>query len=258
VLEIDELSVAYGRIRALKGVSLVVRTGEVVCLIGSNGAGKSTLLRTIAGLLVPGSGVIRLDGVSLARQRAHRIARLGLRLVQEGRGLLTRMTVWENLQMGLYARTASGGGVGELEAVLELFPVLRERRTQLAGTLSGGEQQQLAIARAMVARPRLLMLDEPSLGLAPILVKDIFQIIRRLNANGVTILLVEQNARQALQIADRGYVLEAGQIVLEGAAAELLRGEAIQRAYLGGRVTPLPAARQGKDRSGGIEQPDVC
>jgi branched-chain amino acid transport system ATP-binding protein len=246
VLEVDELSVAYGRIRALKGVSLVVRTGEVVCLIGSNGAGKSTLLRTIAGLLVPGSGAMRFDGVSLARQPAHRIARRGLRLVPEGRGLLARMTVWENLQMGLYARTASGSGVGELEAVLEPFPVLRERRTQLAGTLSGGEQQQLAIARALVARPRLLMLDEPSLGLAPILVKDIFQIIRRLNADGVTILLVEQNARQALQIADRGYVLEAGQIVLEGAAADLLGGEAIQSAYLGGRVTPFPRRAPGE------------
>lgn len=234
MLEVSELSVAYGRIRALKGVSLTVRSGEVVCLIGSNGAGKSTLLRTIAGLLVPASGVIRLDGVSLARQPAHRIARRGLRLVPEGRGLLTRMTVWENLQMGLYTASAAGDGSNELEDVLQRFPVLRKRRNQLAGTLSGGEQQQLAIARALVARPRLLMLDEPSLGLAPLLVKEIFQIIRRLKAAGVTILLVEQNARQALQVADRGYVLETGQIVVEGPAAELLRGETLQRAYLGG------------------------
>ena len=234
MLEVCDLSIAYGKLRALKGVSLGVRAGEVVSLIGSNGAGKSTLLRGIAGLLVPTGGAIRFDGAALARQPAHRIARRGIRLVPEGRGLLARMTVWENLQMGLYAGTAAGHGAQEIETALERFPVLRERRTQLAATLSGGEQQQLAIARALVARPRLLMLDEPSLGLAPLLVKEIFQIIRRLKADGVTILLVEQNARQALQIADRGYVLEAGQIVLEGPAAELLRGEAIQRAYLGG------------------------
>ena len=234
MLEVCDLSIAYGKLRALKGVSLGVRAGEVVSLIGSNGAGKSTLLRGIAGLLLPTGGAIRFDGAALARQPAHRIARRGIRLVPEGRGLLARMTVWENLQMGLSAGTAGGHGAQEIETALERFPVLRERRTQLAATLSGGEQQQLAIARALVARPRLLMLDEPSLGLAPLLVKEIFQIIRRLKADGVTILLVEQNARQALQIADRGYVLEAGQIVLEGPAAELLRGEAIQRAYLGG------------------------
>jgi branched-chain amino acid transport system ATP-binding protein len=234
MLEVRDLSVSYGRIRALNRVSLTVRAGEVVTLIGSNGAGKSTLLRTIAGLLAPESGVIAFDGARLTRLAGHRIARLGLRLVPENRGLLTRMTVWENLLMGLHAsRPAGGEDRAAIEALFDRFPVLRHRRGQLAGTLSGGEQQQLAIARALVGRPRLLMLDEPSLGLAPLLVKEIFRIIRQLKSDGVTILLVEQNAKQALQVADRGYILEAGQIVLDGAASDLLRGEAVQRAYLG-------------------------
>jgi branched-chain amino acid transport system ATP-binding protein len=234
VLEVKDLRVAYGRIRALKGVSLHVRAGEVVTLIGSNGAGKSTLLRAAAGLIAPESGTIAFDGADLRRMPGHRIARLGLRLVPESRGLLTRMTVWENLLMGEYAGVPPGAGSPpDLDRVLDRFPVLRERRGQLAGTLSGGEQQQLAIARALVGRPRLLMLDEPSLGLAPLLVREIFRIIRGLKADGVTILLVEQNAKQALGVADRGYILEAGEIALEGPAAELLRGEAVQRAYLG-------------------------
>jgi branched-chain amino acid transport system ATP-binding protein len=233
VLEVRDLAVAYGTIRALKGVSLRVAAGEVVTLIGSNGAGKSTLLRAVAGLVAPADGSIEFDGAALVGRPGHRIARLGLRLVPENRGLLTRMTVWENLLMGEYAGAPPGSAPADIDGLLDRFPVLRERRRQLAGTLSGGEQQQLAIARALVGRPRLLMLDEPSLGLAPLLVKEIFRIIRALKADGVTILLVEQNAKQALQVADRGYILETGQIVLDGPADELLRGEAVQRAYLG-------------------------
>jgi branched-chain amino acid transport system ATP-binding protein len=233
VLELRDVSVAYGKIRALKGVSLTVREGEVVTLIGSNGAGKSTLLRATAGL-IPHQGSIVFDGVPLDRVPGHRVARRGLRLVPESRGLLTRMRVSENLLMGTYAGVPPGpGGPPDLERVLDRFPVLRERWDQFAGTLSGGEQQQLAIARALVGRPRLLMLDEPSLGLAPLLVKEIFHIIRQLKADGATILLVEQNAKQALQVADRGYILETGEIALEGPASELLDGEAVQRAYLG-------------------------
>ena len=235
MLVVRGLSVAYGKIRALDAVSLTVDPGEVVTLIGSNGAGKSTLLRTVAGLLRPQAGSVEFDGQPLTRMPPHRVARRGLRLVPENRGLLTRMSVWENLLMGLYARApGTGSGPFDIEALLERFPVLAERRHQLAGTLSGGEQQQLAIARALLGRPRVLMLDEPSLGLAPLLVKEIFRIIRQLKADGVTILLVEQNAKQALQVADRGYILETGQVVLEGRADELSRGEAVQRAYLGG------------------------
>jgi branched-chain amino acid transport system ATP-binding protein len=228
------VSVAYGKIRALKRVSLTVREGEVVTLIGSNGAGKSTLLRATAGLVPHQEGSITFGGVALDRMAGHRIARLGLRLVPENRGLLTRMRVWENLRMGTYAGAPSGRGApADLEQVLTRFPVLRARWNQLAGTLSGGEQQQLAIARALVGQPRLLMLDEPSLGLAPLLVKEVFRIIRQLKADGATILLVEQNAKQALQVADRGYILEGGEIALEGPTEDLLRGEAVQRAYLG-------------------------
>jgi branched-chain amino acid transport system ATP-binding protein len=236
VLELRDVSVSYGKIRALKGVALSVREGEVVTLIGSNGAGKSTLLRATAGLIPHQGGSIVFDGVPLDRIPGHRIARLGLRLVPESRGLLTRMRVGENLLMGTYAGVPPGTGAAapDLERVLDRFPVLRERWDQFAGTLSGGEQQQLAIARALVGRPRLLMLDEPSLGLAPLLVKEIFRIIRQLKADGVTILLVEQNAKQALQVADRGYILETGEIALEGPAPALLQGEAVQRAYLGG------------------------
>jgi len=234
VLELRDVSVAYGKIRALKGVSLTVREGEVVTLIGSNGAGKSTLLRATAGLIPHQGGSIVFDGVPLDRVPGHRVARRGLRLVPESRGLLTRMRVGENLLMGTYAGVPPGSsGPPDLERVLDRFPVLRERWNQFAGTLSGGEQQQLAIARALVGRPRLLMLDEPSLGLAPLLVKEIFRVIRQLKADGATILLVEQNAKQALQVADRGYILETGEIALEGPASELLGGEAVQRAYLG-------------------------
>jgi branched-chain amino acid transport system ATP-binding protein len=215
-------------------VSITVRRGEVVALIGSNGAGKSTLLRTIGGILHPKEGAIEFKGKAITRLAPHRIARLGLHLVPEGRGLLGRMTVWENLQMGQYARGNGRAATADLESVVTRFPVLKQRRVQLASTLSGGEQQMLAIARAMVGRPELLMLDEPSLGLAPLVVNQIFEIVRQLKGDGVTILLVEQNAKKALQVADRAYVLETGQVTLEGPADELLAGEAVQRAYLGG------------------------
>ena len=236
VLEVDDLSVSYRTIRALDGVSFRVRRGEVVALLGANGAGKSTLLRAVAGVLTPAAGRVRFEGTDITGWASYRIARRGLRLVPEGRGLLARMTVWENLLMGQYATAA--GARSDLDAVLERFPILSQRRRQVASTLSGGEQQMLAIARALVARPTLLMLDEPSLGLAPRLVRQIFGVVADLKREGVTIVLVEQNARQALAIADRAYILETGQVVLSGPAAELAAGEAVQRAYLGG---PAPA-----------------
>jgi len=227
--------VSYRTIRAVRGVSFDVRAGEVVALLGANGAGKSTLLRAVAGVLRPDHGRVRFHETDITGWASHRVARLGLRLVPEGRGLLTRMTVWENLLMGQYA--GGSGTSRDLEAALERFPVLRQRRGQVASTLSGGEQQMLAIARALVGRPRLLMLDEPSLGLAPRLVQEIFAVVAELRRDGVTIVLVEQNARQALAVADRGYILDTGQVVLSGPAAELAAGDEVQRAYLGG---PLP------------------
>ena len=232
VLAVQDLSVSYRKVRAVDGVSFTVRHGEVVALLGANGAGKSTLLRAVAGVLRPDAGRVRFEGTDITGWASHRVARRGLRLVPEGRGLLARMTVWENLVMGQYA--TAGGTRRDLEAALERFPVLRQRRGQIASTLSGGEQQMLAIARALVARPRLLMLDEPSLGLAPRLVRQIFAVVAELKREGVTIVLVEQNARQALAVADRAYILETGQVVLAGLAAELAAGEGVQRAYLGG------------------------
>ncbi|MBI3636703.1 MAG: ABC transporter ATP-binding protein [Candidatus Rokubacteria bacterium] len=231
LLDVRDLVVSYGKIRALRGVSLTVKSGEVVALLGSNGAGKSTLLRTVAGVLHPDAGAVRFAGAEVTRWPVHRVARSGLRLVPEGRGLLARMSVHENLMMGLYTRTDDGGA--DLEAVLNRFPVLRARRRQIASTLSGGEQQMLAIARALVGRPRLLMLDEPSLGLAPLVVAEVFAVIAMLKREGATILLVEQNARKALAVADRAYILEAGAVTLAGPAAELAAGEEVQRAYLG-------------------------
>ena len=247
MLEVREVSLSYGKIRALEGVSVTVRRGEVVALIGSNGAGKSTLLRTIAGILHPREGSIEFNGTPITRLPSHRIARLGIRLVPEGRGLLGRMTVWENLLMGQYARGNGTGREADLESVVARFPVLAQRRRQIASTLSGGEQQMLAIARALAGRPGLLMLDEPSLGLAPLIVNQIFQIVSQLKRDGATILLVEQNAKKALQVADRAYVLETGQVALEGPAGELLAGEAVQRAYLGGApaIPPGGAAPRG-------------
>ena len=233
LLEVDDLHVSYGRIRALHGVSLAVPEGAVVALIGANGAGKSTLLRAISGILRPRRGTIRFGGENLVGLPVHQIARRRLIHVPEGRGMLARMTVLENLRVGGFARRDRAGASAELERMFALFPVLRDRREQPAGSLSGGEQQMLAIARAMMAGPRLLMLDEPSLGLAPLIVREIFRIIPRLTAEGAAVLLVEQNARIALQCAAHAYVLQTGQVVLSGRAAELLAAPEVQRAYLG-------------------------
>ena len=234
LLEIHNLQVDYGGIHALKGIDLHMEQGELVALIGSNGAGKTTLLKTLAGLLHPGAGKILYAGESLQHCAAHQRVRKGMALVPEGRGIFARLTVQENLQMGAYSRTDQHQISQDLARMFELFPRLGERKEQLAGTLSGGEQQMVAMARALMSRPKLLMLDEPSMGLAPMMVAKIFDTIRDISAQGVTILLVEQNARLALQIAQRGYVLESGKIALSGAAGELLGSAAVQRAYLGG------------------------
>jgi branched-chain amino acid transport system ATP-binding protein len=236
VLRVSDLHVGYGAIRALRGVSLEVDEGEVVALIGANGAGKSTLLRTISGVLQPTGGDVRFEGQSVCGLPEDRIVRLGVLQVQEGRGILTRMTVRENLEMGAYARSDTAAIRQDMEMVFQKFPVLRERRRQFGATLSGGEQQMLAIGRALMARPKLLMLDEPSLGLAPMLVQEIFRIIMDFKREKRTILLVEQNARKALMCADRGYVLETGAIRLTGTGAALLKSEEVQAAYLGGRA----------------------
>jgi branched-chain amino acid transport system ATP-binding protein len=237
MLRVSALHVGYGAIRALRGISLEVNEGEVVALIGANGAGKSTLLRTISGVLKPTSGDVLFEGHSLRGMAEDKIVRLGILQVQEGRGILTRMTVQENLEMGAYGRSDNKAEIRrDMEAVLDKFPVLRERRKQFGATLSGGEQQMLAIGRALMARPKLLMLDEPSLGLAPMLVREMFRIIRDFKQEKRTVLLVEQNARKALQCADRGYVLETGTIVLSGSGEALLKSEEVQAAYLGGRA----------------------
>jgi len=230
---VDDLHVSYGRIRALQGVSLAVPAAAVVALIGANGAGKSTLLRAISGIVRPRQGAVRFLGEDLVGLPVHQIVRRRVVHVLEGRGMLARMTVLENLRLGGFTRRGETDLATELERVWELFPRLRERRGQLAGSLSGGEQQMLAIGRAMMARPRLLMLDEPSLGLAPLLVREIFRIIPRLITEGTAVLLVEQNARMALQCAAHAYVLQTGRVVLSGRAAELLVAPEVQRAYLG-------------------------
>ena len=236
MLRVTDVHVNYGAIRALQGVSLEVNEGEVVALIGANGAGKSTLLRTISGVLRPVTGDVAFEDRSIRGWAEDRIVRLGLVQVQEGRGILTRMTVQENLEMGAYCRSDWAGIRQDMAMVFDKFPVLRDRQHQFGATLSGGEQQMLAIGRALMARPRLLMLDEPSLGLAPMLVNEIFRTIRDFKHEGRTILLVEQNARKALQCADRGYVLETGNIVLTGSGEALLKSEEVQAAYLGGSV----------------------
>ncbi len=233
LLEVRDLQVAYGGIRAVKGIDLHVVPGELVALIGSNGAGKTTTLKTLAGLLHPASGQIQYAGKSLKNIAAHQRAAMGIALVPEGRGVFARMTVAENLLMGAYSRRDKIEIASDLARMYELFPRLAERRDQLAGTLSGGEQQMVAMARALMSRPRLLMLDEPSMGLAPLMVQKIFETIRDIAALGMSILLVEQNARLALQVAQRGYVMESGAITLSGAASELLGSDAVQRAYLG-------------------------
>ncbi len=233
MLDLKDVHTYYGNIHALKGVTLQVAEGEVVSLIGSNGAGKTTTLRTIQGLLRPRQGNIMFEGDSLNERSTEAIVRLGISQSPEGRLIFPRMTVQENLEMGAFSRRDSLGIKSDKERVLELFPRLRERISQKGGTLSGGEQQMLAIGRALMARPRLLLLDEPSMGLAPILVTQIFSIIRDINAQGTTILLVEQNARMALTVAHRGYVLQTGQIVLTGTAKDLQSNEMVRKAYLG-------------------------
>jgi branched-chain amino acid transport system ATP-binding protein len=233
VIELRDIDVFYGRVNALRKVSMEVREGEIVALIGSNGAGKTTTLRTISGLIGPRSGEVRLFGKPTRGLGAEKIARLGVGHAPEGRRLFPRMTVRENLDMGAYTRSDRAGMHTDLERVFTLFPRLRERAGQLAGSLSGGEQQMVAIGRALMSNPKVLMLDEPSLGLAPILVDAIFEVIREINAKGTTILLIEQNALLALKTAVRGYVLETGSVALSGPSEELIASPDIQRAYLG-------------------------
>ena len=234
MLAIEDVHSLYGNIHALKGVSLEVREGELVSLIGANGAGKSTTLRTISGLLSPRSGRILFHGASIAGERPGAIVRRGIAHCPEERKIWPQMTVLEHLEVGAYTRRDPGGIGEDLERVFTYFPRLRERRGQLGGTLSGGEQQMLAIGRALMSRPRLLMFDEPSLGLAPMLVEQIGQIIREINAQGITVLLVEQNAFLALSLSQKCYVMETGRIVLSGSSADLMENEFVQRAYLGG------------------------
>ena len=233
LLEVHDVHTYYGNIHALKGVSISVEQGEIVTLIGANGAGKTTTLRTISGLLKPKLGSIILNGEDLGKYKAQEIVYKGVSMVPEGRGIFARLTVSENLEMGAYSRTDKTGIQQDLERVFELFPRLKERQKQVAGTLSGGEQQMLATGRALMAHPNLLLLDEPSMGLAPILVESIFDTVKTINQEGTTILLVEQNAQMALSIADRGYVLQTGQIVLEDTAENLQKNEMVQKAYLG-------------------------
>ena len=232
-LEIRDLHVSYGGIRALKGIDLTVEEGQIVTLIGANGAGKSTTLRAISGLQKPQSGSILYGGEELIGLPAKEIVRRGIIHVPEGRRVFPDMTVAENLKIGAFLRTDKGGIADDMDYVHSLFPRLKERSWQLAGTLSGGEQQMLAVGRALMSRPKVLMMDEPSLGLAPLIVKDIFSIIRRVNADGITVLLIEQNANAALRVADYGYVLETGTIALTGTGEELLRNESVREAYLG-------------------------
>jgi branched-chain amino acid transport system ATP-binding protein len=233
VLELQDVHTYYGSIHALKGVSLEVRTGEIVTLIGANGAGKSTTLRSINGLNHPRNGSIRFEGRDITQTPPHEIVRQGISQSPEGRKLFPRMTVLENLEMGAFQRTDRGAIGEDLERVYALFPRLQERRLQKAGTLSGGEQQMVAIGRALMARPKLLLLDEPSMGLAPIFVERIFEIVREINTQGTPILLVEQNALMALDVADRGYVMETGRIVLADEAKRLKENEQVQKTYLG-------------------------
>ncbi|MCJ7433311.1 MAG: ABC transporter ATP-binding protein [Anaerolineales bacterium] len=233
LLEIENIHTYYGNIHAIKGVSLTVNEGEIVSLIGGNGAGKTTILRTICGLLKPREGHIRLKGDDLIKYKAHDIVYKGVSMVPEGRGVFARMTVVENLEMGAFVRNDKSAIADDLERVFTLFPRLKERINQDAGTLSGGEQQMLATGRALMARPSLLLMDEPSMGLAPVLVEAIFDTILQINKEGTTILLVEQNALMALGIANRGYVLQTGEVVLSDTGAKLKKDPSVQKAYLG-------------------------
>jgi branched-chain amino acid transport system ATP-binding protein len=233
LLELENVHTYYGHIHALKGVSITVEEGEIVTLIGANGAGKSTTLNTISGLLRPRQGHVRLAGQDLTACKPHEIVALGIVQVPEGRRMLGRLTVTENLEMGAFTRKDKPGIAQDMERVFSIFPRLKERRNQLAGTLSGGEQQMLATARGMMARPRMLMMDEPSMGLAPVLVDSIFDTIKQLHKEGTTILLVEQNARMALSVANRGYVMQTGEVVLQDSADNLRANEMVRKAYLG-------------------------
>lgn len=234
MLTINDINVFYGAIHAIKGVSLEVNEGEIVTLIGANGAGKSTILRTISGLLKPKTGSIQFEGQEIAGMPAHEIVKTGISQVPEGRRIFAEMSVLENLELGAFTRKDKDGIKADMELVFERFPRLKERIGQLAGTLSGGEQQMLAMGRALMSRPRLLLLDEPSMGLAPLLIKEIFAIIQDINKTGTTVLLVEQNANMALSIAHRAYVLETGRITLSGDARELAASDEVRKAYLGG------------------------
>jgi len=233
MLEVDDIHAYYGNIHALKGLSLRVEKGEIVTLIGANGAGKSTTLKTISGLMKPRLGSVHLDGEDLAPYKAHQIVYKGVSMVPEGRGVFSKLTVDENLDMGAFHRSDASGIEDDRERAFKLFPRLKERRKQIAGTLSGGEQQMLATARALMARPRLLLMDEPSMGLAPVLVESVFETIQEINREGTTILLVEQNAHMALQVAKRGYCLQTGEVVLSDMCGILRRNPMVQKAYLG-------------------------
>jgi branched-chain amino acid transport system ATP-binding protein len=233
MLEVNNLHTYYGNIHALKGISITVEENEIVTLIGGNGAGKTTTLRTISGLLKPRSGDIFFEGENISATPAHELVYKGITMVPEGRGIFSRLTVLENLDMGAYSLDDRSTFGDDLDRVFQLFPRMKERQKQVAGTLSGGEQQMLATARALMAHPRLLLMDEPSMGLAPILVESVFETIKQINKNGTTILLVEQNATVALAVADRGYVLQTGEIVLKDSAENLRQDEMVQKAYLG-------------------------
>lgn len=233
MLEVKDIHTYYGNIHALKGISITVEEGEIVTLIGGNGAGKTTTLRSISGLIQPRLGDIIFEGEKISDSPAHELVYKGITMVPEGRGIFARLTVFENLDMGAYSLPDRSSFDADLEKVYQLFPRLKERRKQVAGTLSGGEQQMLATARALMAKPRLLLMDEPSMGLAPILVESVFETILEINKNGTTILLVEQNATVALAVADRGYVLQTGEIVLKDSADNLRKDEMVQKSYLG-------------------------
>jgi branched-chain amino acid transport system ATP-binding protein len=233
MLKIQDLHTHYGHVHALKGISVDIKEGEIVTLIGNNGAGKSTLLKTISGLVRPSSGSIEFCGQPIEGLPSENIVKLGISQAPEGRRVFPRSSVLENLEVGAYVRNDQQAIQRDIEAMMARFPILGERKDQMAGTLSGGEQQMLTIARALMARPRLIMLDEPSLGLMPTLVKEIFEIVKEIHAEGMTVLLVEQNARKALAVADRGYVMDAGRIVLQGAAEDLRSNDEVRKAYLG-------------------------
>jgi len=233
MLEIKDLNVYYGVIQALKGISFEVNEGEVIALIGANGAGKTTTLHTLTGLINAKSGSIVLDGKDITKTPAHKIVKMGIAHVPEGRRIFQNLTVLDNIRLGAFTRKDKDGIAADIEKVYKLFPRLEERKTQIAGTLSGGEQQMLAMGRALMSKPRIVVMDEPSMGLSPILVSEIFDIIENIREQGTTVLLVEQNAKKALSIADRAYVLETGRIVLSGKASDLINDESVKKAYLG-------------------------